>query len=211
MAERKKKLQLTTPVGTAIWPRLNEPNRRWKPEGEYTTTLKLSREEAGGFIAELDAQIEENYAAACASEKKKAVKRADPPYKMETDDTGAETGNVLIKFSLKARVEPRNGEPFDQKPALCDAKRKPLNARIGGGSRIKVACKVNPWFTAALGAGVSLWCVAVQVLELVGPGGDMAAYGFADEDGYTSEPDDVSSEPAASGTTGTVAERKGDF
>jgi len=182
----KKKQQLTSPIGTAIWPRLNSPDYRWKPEnGEYKVTLRLPRDEAAPFIAAIDEALERKYQQCLLEEKKKTLKRGALPYKPVVNDvTGEETGEIDIKFSLLAKVKPKKGDPFEQRPALFDAALKPMSAIVGGGSRIRVSCLVHPWYTA-LGVGVSLWLKAVQVLELVAPGNDATAYGFGVEDGFT--------------------------
>ena len=35
----KKRERFVSPKGTAVWPRLNEPDTKFKPEGEYTVSL----------------------------------------------------------------------------------------------------------------------------------------------------------------------------
>ena len=113
-----------TPVGTAVYPWLNKPDTKFNPDGEYSVTLILSKEDA--------------------KEVSKVVKPMmnggkNNPIKEELDDQGEKTGNYKVKFKLKARVVPKRGDPFDQKPILLDEDGNRLEKLIGGGSQIKVA------------------------------------------------------------------------
>ena len=96
-----------------------------------------------------------------------------------------ETGQICVKFNMKALIRKKNGEEFEQKPGIVDAKKKPIKANVGGGSVIKVAFEPVPYYNAAAGSGVSLRLKAVQVLDLVEYGG--GDYGFDEEEGYTAE------------------------
>lgn len=201
MSEQRTKLM--TPKGHAIWPRLNEPDRRWKPEGEYKVTLRLRMDEPGvsefidGLQKQFDAHVE-----AAKKELKKGTKAkiVDPPWKPVKNDNGDDTGEIDVKFALRATVTPQKGEPFTQKVALFDAKGKPTNVVVGSGSVIKVAGKLHPWSTP-IGIGVSLWLNAVQVLDRKAPGQDATAYGFGEEEGFSQED---GFEPAADANPTTV-------
>ena len=48
-----KNPSITTPKGTAIFPKLNEPDKKFNPEGVYSLTLRLSDAEAKPLIAQL--------------------------------------------------------------------------------------------------------------------------------------------------------------
>jgi len=54
------------------------------------------------------------------------------------------------------------------------------NENVGGGSKLKVAVVPYFWYTASLGAGITLQPKAVQILDLVtwSSGGSAEAYGF---------------------------------
>jgi hypothetical protein len=86
------------------------------------------------------------------------------------------------------------GEEYSRKPTLFDAAGKEEDVNIGGGSKLKVAVVPYCWYTASLGAGITLQPKAVQVLDLVtwGDGGSAQAYGF-----------DVSEATAPAAKTGT--------
>ena len=39
-------MPITTPIGTAVYPHLNEPDTKFEDDGVYTTQLRLTAEEA---------------------------------------------------------------------------------------------------------------------------------------------------------------------
>ena len=174
-----------TPAGTAQYPYLTKPDTKFNPDGEYKLKLEIPADKAQDIVTFLD----EQFAAAVAAAKKenpgKRMKEADPPYLVNE-----ETGTVAVSFKLKAKVTPKNGEPFEQRPAIFDAKGKPIkDVNIGGGSTVKVAYEVLPFYTAIVGAGISLRLKACQVINLVefSGGAGAEAFGFGEEDGYEAE------------------------
>ncbi len=182
--------QIVTPKGRARWPKLNDPERKFNAKGEYMVELALEGEEAEAFKANIDQLIEHEYGAQCKREGKKSLKRANPPYKMVTDQNGEETGELAFKFKMKALVETRDGRSWEQRPDLYDAKGNPMSEHIGGGSLIRVSGEAFPWYTPALGAGISLRLAAVQVLELKhAGGGDAKSHGFQAEEGFETAED----------------------
>lgn len=202
----------TTPKGVASWPRLHEPDVKFKAEGEYSIKLKLSGAPAAELVTIIDEQHQASYetnkkAIAEAKAKEKNPKkraeipeRADVPYK-ELYENDEPTGEFEFNFKMKASgVSKKTGKPWARKPGVFNAKGKPLSteekAKVGGGSVVKVAYEITPFYTAALGAGVSLRLEAVQILELKSFGDRSAgAFGFGEEDGY----DGADEEAAASG------------
>lgn len=181
---KKKNVRLTTPKGTAIYPWLTEPNRKFNPAGDYGVTLRLSRADAGDFVDKLNEIFGEHYEAT-VKEKKKKVKRSDLPIEDVVDDQGNDTGEIDIKFKLKAAYE-YDGKTIQQRPTLIDANRGPLNGdeRIGSGSTIRVGCEVFPYYVPSIGCGISLRCRVVQILELVEFGGGISGFEFEDEEGF---------------------------
>jgi hypothetical protein len=189
MSDRKRNQIITTPAGIAKYPRIHQPDTKFKAEGEYSIKLVLSKKDAAPFVAKLKEIHAEAYQDELKNKKKKTLKQAPFPWKNEVNDEGTETGNVEFKAALKAKVTPKKGDPFEQRPAILDAHRKPITSvKVGGGSKVKLAVEVNPWFTDALGFGIQLRLKAVQVLDLVEytGGGDASGF-FEDEDGFTAE------------------------
>lgn len=184
MATKQKLPRYVSPAGTAQYPYLNKPDTKFNPEGEYKCKLEIPADQAQDLTTFLDEHFEQAVAKAKKDNAGKKIKEGNAPYEI------AENGNVVVNFKLKAKVTPKNGEPFEQKPAVFDAKGKPLkDVNVGGGSTLKIAYEVIPYFTAIAGAGISLRLKAAQVINLVefsgGAGAD--AYGFGKEDGYEAE------------------------
>lgn len=183
---KTKNPRYTTPAGIAQYPYLTKPDTKFNPDGEY----KISVEIPGAAAQDIVTFLDEQFAASVAKAKKenpgKKIKEGDVPYSVNDD-----TGKVTVRFKLKAKVTPKQGDPFEQRPALFDAKGKPIgaDAKIGGGSKVKVAYELVPYYTAIAGAGVSLRLKAVQVIDLVefSGGASSEAYGFGEEEGYEAE------------------------
>ncbi len=180
-----KNPRYTTPAGIAQYPYLTKPDTKFNPDGEYKVSLVIPGANAQDLVTFLDEQHEANVAKVKKENAGKRIKEGEVPYVINED-----TGEVTVRFKLKARVTPKSGDSFEQRPALFDAKGKPLvDPKIGGGSKLKIAYEVVPYFTAIAGAGISLRMKAVQVIDLKefsgGSGAD--AYGFGQEEGYEAE------------------------
>jgi hypothetical protein len=187
---------ITTPKGIAIFPKLNEPDKKFNPEGVYSVTLRLPDAEAKTLIATLTKIHDAALAEEAKKLGKKNLKAGAKPWKTATDwDKDNETrvevpGFVDFSFKLKAKVTTKSGKSWEQRPALFDARLQPLPTDadpVGGGSTIRVNFEVYPWYTASLGFGISLRPRGVQVIDLktYGPR-DAGSFGFAaEEDGYT--------------------------
>jgi hypothetical protein len=190
------RLNLTTPKGTAIWPKLNEPDRKFQPEGVYSVRLRLPDSDAEDFLDQLKRIVEESYEFECKKQGKAKLKRAPEPWGVAQDyDSDKEEkidleGFTEIRFNMKAEVSTRSGKKWTQRPALFDARLNPLpedSEPIGGGSVIRISAEVYPWYTASLGFGVSLRPRGVQVLDLKSSGSSSPeSLGFEKEDGYES-------------------------
>lgn len=180
-----------TPEGVAIYPSLVKPDTRFNADGVFKLKLRLPFEDAEGVLEVIDAAFDEQLAVIKKERKGKKVKEADKPYEMVVNEEGEETGEVDINFKMNHVVRPQNKEPFSQKPDLFDAKGNKFTPRsIWGGSKVKVAFQIQPYFTAQIGSGVTLRLKAVQVIELVeGGGGSAESYGFGEEEGYEAPAD----------------------
>lgn len=184
MATKPKNPLYVTPAGIAQYPYLSKPDTKFNPDGDYKVTLDIKSENAASLMQQLEDAHVKAMEDAKAENKGKRIKEGELPFIVNED-----AGTVSFKFKLKAKVTPKKGDPFEQKPSLVDAKRKPLpaSAKIGGGSTIKVAFEIIPYYTAIAGAGVSLRLKAVQVLDLKEYSGNGAAGAFGEEDGFEAE------------------------
>lgn len=174
---KTKKPRFTTPRGVAVFPHLDKPDTKFAKEGEegkYSVKLRLRLDEARPLIDQLNAEMAASLKEAIADPANKGkAKQADPPYQIDE-----ESGTVTVTFKSKL------------KPALFDATPKPIEAEVWGGSEIKVNFCIGRFFTKLVGAGVTLYLNAVQVLQLRtrGMGGDAGAYGFqGDDEGYQAD------------------------
>ena len=198
---RKRNLKLTTPQGKAAWPHLNKPDTKFDKDGIYSINLRLPREDAEGVVNTIKDVLKESVESAKKEQKGKKVKVAPLPIKDVEDEQGNPTGEVEIKFKLRA-VGQSGGDSWEQKPAIFDASGKPMTETVGSGSTVKVGCEVVPYYTSMAGAGVTLRLKAVQVLDLVEytGGGDFDSWSFSKDDsgfvstGVTSDTSDSSDE-----------------
>ena len=188
--------KMVSPAGIAVWPHLNSPDTKFDKgdgSGEYKVDVKLDEATAQPVIDKLQ-KILDQYQAEEISQNPK-VKQFTPrlPIEEEVDDQGNLTGNWLLKVKQKAQITTANGI-VDMKVALFDAKRRPTNAEIGGGSTLKVATTIIPYTMPSNKAvGISLRLYAVQVLNLVEGGSDSDGSMFDVEDGFSDETSEMAS------------------
>jgi len=187
------KLQLakfTTPRGVLVYPHLTEADTKFiKPDGEYHTKFALDAgsKEAKALTKKLDAIMDE-YIESNPEELTKAklqkAGRADL-YEEEVDDEGEETGRIIFKFKLKARVVTKT-KSWDQKPRLFDGNAKAIESDVNPwtGSEAKISAEVFPYYMESTKQfGLSLRCIAVQILTMVtGSGASASDFGFGEED-----------------------------
>lgn len=179
---------ITTPVGIARYPHLNRPDTKYKEKGEYKVNLEMSSEDAEPFIKQIETIFGEFLSEKKRELKKDKLKLHDAPWQ-END------GQTILKLRVKAiGKSKKTGETFSRTPKLFNASGEEITDNIGGGSKLKVAVVPYCWYTASLGAGITLQPKAVQVLDLVtwGDGGTAESYGF-----------DVSEAKGISAKTGT--------
>lgn len=208
MAEAKKKpiAKGITPKGVLVFPYLNKPDTKFKAEGEFRAKLRLGGEDAEKLKAVFDKAHGEAVALIKSEEpapaKRKLIKDADKPYAAELDkETGEETGFTLFTFKQKASIKNKAGEVFEKRPDLFDAARNPFpkDKLIYGGSTAKIAFEAWPFFTAKVGAGITVRLIAAQIIELRSNGPkDAAAHGFGDE-GEGLPTDSTGEEPSGDG------------
>lgn len=184
---KKKNVQYTTPSGIAIWPRLNEPDTKFNKDGVYHVVLRLKAEKAEE-MKDMMMEMLSDHIDKIKEQKKGKIKVADLPIKDVYDDNDNPTGEVEIKFKMNA-IGNNGGDRWEQRPALFDSKGRPMSENIGSGSKIRVGSEIIPYYSAAIGAGISLRLKAVQVIELVeySSGGGFDAWKFSEEDGFVTE------------------------
>ena len=177
-------------IGEAVYPHLNKPDVKWNEAGEYKVTLKVAKSDASEMLKLYNKAIDDSLKLAEEQHKGKGITHAPRPY-------NEENGFVFFKFKMKATgVNKKTKEKFSQRPQLFDAKKNPipLSTLIWGGTKMRVAYELVPYYAPMIGAGITARLKAVQVIELV-EGKDSNL--FKEEDGYetgTPEPDVISNE-----------------
>lgn len=210
------------PAGIAVFPKLDTPDTKFNAMGVFKTGVRLEGEVAQKVKADIDALIEQAYAATKAhlieageakekdgdvlllkdgkpqkdkNGKLKVLEYADRAYKEELDDEGNETGAIVFNTKTNATYKDKTGKVVNRKVPVVDAKVKPMHKAVWGGSKIIVNVDLSPFFTA-VGVGVSLRLNAVQVLELRSGGRDVTSM-FEEQEGYEeSQQDSVDSQQA---------------
>lgn len=197
--EKRKVVKFTTPAVAAIYPRLNEPDTKYKPEGEYSVKLPFAAGEFPQSVIEqceaLRDELMEETVERLKSEKKGAKAKSmsvRPILTTETDkESGEETGRFTINAKMRASgVSKKTGKAWTRSPALFDSKGGKLKnvPSIWGGTVMKVAVEAVPYYTPKDNeVGVAFYMEAVQIIKLVsGTSRDASDYGFGEEaDGYT--------------------------
>lgn len=187
MSNAKKSFtKVTTPLGVAGYTYLTVPDTKFKEEGEYRIQLTLKAHDYNTKLADLLANeiaksVEE--AKADPKNKGKKIREADLPIKE------LENGDFQLNIKCKAKVIGRkDGKVYDLKPVLFDAKGERISGdpKVGAGSKVKVNFEIRPYYTALVGAGISLSLKAVQIIKLesYGGGGNASQFGFDEEEGY---------------------------
>jgi len=194
MAKTKNE-RLVSPRGIAVWPRLNEPDYKFKEEGEFSCRTKFDPADAAyaEFKAKLEKLRDEAFAKFCSENpKKKKTAKVVPVYRDELDDEGDETGMEIINFKMKHKVTAKKtGKVYKLKPTIMNAKRVILDPApsVGGGSTVRVSFELFPYFNEKdKEFGLSFRLIAVQIIDLVEFGSrSNDRNDFDDEDGYDGE------------------------
>ena len=166
----------TTPVGELVYPWLTRADTRYDPDGVFQTKLLLPFEGAQELIARLEGVLNDFVGTLDVAKQKQYT--AAPVFEPELDEEGEETGNVLIKFKLKNKITPKEGNPFEQTPVLVLAEDgSAVTAPIYGGTMARLKGQIVPYTNAMNKAvGVTLRLRSVQVHELVSGGSDGGAF-----------------------------------
>lgn len=176
--------------GVARYPWFNKPDTKFNEDGVYKCELEIGPEAGAAITQRFEAMQAAAQAEAQKAAKGKKVKLADLPIQPKYDDDGNETGNYILKASSYATGKNRKtGETYQRKLAIFDAKGKPTNVQVGGGSTVVLAVQPSTYNSATLGVGVKCYLEAVQVIELVSGGtrtADRFGFGVV-EGGYEAD------------------------
>lgn len=216
MASDRKTVKYMLPTGIAIFPRLNEPDKKFKKEGEYSAKVRLSPDVfPADLLASLEALLEEKRQEVIAdlTAKKHGAKikslSVRPILTPETDkESGEETGFVLVNSKMKASGVTKAGKAWTREPRIFDSKGKRLTnvPSIWGGSEIKVAGEAFAYYAAKENeVGISFQLEAVQIIKLVsGKERSASDYGFGEEEGGYADTSEFDDTTAAGGDTASA-------
>ena len=76
---KAKRLKAVTPVGTLIYPHLNEPDREFDAMGIYHTKMRVSGADAQEFMEKVEAFRDEQYQQECSQRGKKKLNQNPLP------------------------------------------------------------------------------------------------------------------------------------
>lgn len=197
MSKKKKTgVQVTTPRGVGGYQHLNSPDYKWDAAGKYSSKLRLLaadpavqafKERGETMIREfLTKTVEE-----LKAEKKAALAMELKPgefLKVERDqESGEETGYLILSASMKAAGVREDGTKWSQQPSIYDAKGNELKnpPRISGGSELKLSVVLDPFVNnTTKEVQLSVRLLGAQVLKLVSGGQrDFSGLGFQAEEG----------------------------
>lgn len=63
--------KISTPIGTFRYPRLNKPDTKYKPEGEYSVKVRLPEADAQPLVDRLNALYEQHYKDTCTRRRRR--------------------------------------------------------------------------------------------------------------------------------------------
>lgn len=175
---------LTTPTGTAVYPRIDTPDTKFNDDGVYSCKLHVSEEAFNAFTNTVTAIVEREYKAECTAKGKNLKKSSSNPIRITPD------GDFEIYAKQVAQRQTKKGLLTFTIPVF-DSKGSKLTTSpaIGSGSTLKLSVEVYTWYTDLQGFGYTLRLKAVQLLELIEyNNGSGSSYGFtAEEDGYIND------------------------
>lgn len=197
MANKKPSYQKVMLKGIAKYPRLNEPDTKFNPGGDFSVKLIVDEETAAPLVESINNLIDKTYDEKVAKMKEegkspaliKKVKKSDPPFVEVYDENDEPTGEVQFNFKMKHTLNLKDGKTEKRWVKMFDAKGHELKGSakpsVWGGSVLTVAGQLVPFDSPVSGCGVSLRLSAVQINKLVtGGGGDAASYGFGEDGDY---------------------------
>ncbi|BAJ51813.1 Gp2.5-like ssDNA binding protein and ssDNA annealing protein [Ralstonia phage RSB2] len=193
-AQATKPTTLVTPLATVFgFVNITKPDTKYKPEGEFKIRVKVPKEAAQDLYESLAQQAEAKLAEVVkraktdakfkATLKGKAPKAADLPF--YEDDEGNYVFTFKSKASFISKKPGSEGETINRTiPVWQGNKRlRPEDIpKFGEGSTVKVSFVAADFFTAAVGAGITLRLEAVKLIKAVEYTGG-GSNPFGDEDG----------------------------
>lgn len=159
------KTNITSPLGTARYSYLREPDTKFEPC--YRITLELDdNQETEDFLANL-LEIQNTFMQG---------KGEGESTKLKCLKIDADKGTKSIQFKSSATLASGEARPPIK---IFDASNQQIVEEPWGGDRIRVSFKPGGW-ESGFGIGVKLYMAAVQVIEKEGGGGGSSPFEAVD-------------------------------
>lgn len=167
--------KFNTPVGIGQYLHIESPDFEFNKNGEFKVKLFFDPNEADvqAMMTTFDGLLEEameyfTSQAKNAREAKKVRPSENTPYYFEEDDDGEQTGRIYINPKTVASGITKEDEKWTRKIPIFDAKGVRVIEKMdaGGGTTLKVALELRPYYNAQSGVGVSLKLKGIQIAEL---------------------------------------------
>ena len=178
----RTKHQIIKAKGTARYPHITEPYKKFEPEfGVYTCDVIIDKEQADAIKATLKPLYEQELKEAQEANPGKGITQR--PFPIEEVD-----GGYLVKTKMEGggRIKV-TGETYYRSMPVYDSKAKPWDkdVQVWSGSEVVVAFRPSFYNSPAIGFGVTFKLEAVQVLKL-GEGGvsvkAASSFGFTEQE-----------------------------
>lgn len=197
----KEYVTYTAPQGIANYPWIGKPDTKFKKQGVFKCSTILEgepAEEMKQLLADLRAEAYEELIQKVKPAKRKTVTVLETNIvEPECDEEGEETGRTIFKFKQNAVIPGKDGAE-DKKVTIpvFGPNGKPSKKAVFGGSTVKVAFRIRPYYSAKDNEiGLVGDLAAVQWLELASRDSDGGAFGFGAEEGYDIPEDDEDDVP----------------
>jgi hypothetical protein len=175
--------KLVTPLGKAVFPKINAPDFRFDELGIYSCKLHVSKEDFEEFSKQVKELTETAYKAELAKQGKQRLKKMQTlPIRI------TEEGDYEIYSKQPAKKNTSKGVlEFNVGMYDSEGNKLPSDTNIGSGSKLRLSVEFAPWYVPSIGFGYTLRLRAAQVIELVeysgAGGGNAESMGFGKVDG----------------------------
>jgi hypothetical protein len=187
MSRKMLKKSFVTPKGYAAYAHIKDPDTKFNSDGVYSVKLRIPQDEAEELIEQMDKYLEEAWDDETSDMKPGKIKKMQkvPAYEVEMDDeTGEETGYIVMNFRANYKITTKTGKTWFNKILVADGQGKAIKniPNIGNGSTVRVSCDLVS-YTSKDTIGVSRRLKGIQIIDLVEYGDNPEALGFGAEDG----------------------------
>lgn len=177
-----KNVQIVTPKGEALYPHLRTTATfQGQDTGKYEISVRFSKVDSDKLIE----RLEQEWAAAKETGEmatKRFGRGSVPNLGFREDDKG----DIIFKFKTNSTIKTKSGDVIKKTVPIFDAKCKPMDGDIGGGSVVKVSTAIAPYYVSSTNYGLALYLQGVQVLDYkeLGQFGSAESMGFGQEEGF---------------------------